>query len=107
MSGNTSVTVLASSTANDQLSQFGMVFNSFSLTSQSGKTVSLFAAPVKAEFIHVNGAAEPLATVTIPQDIYSSATVSIGSSGFACITLDTSGGIAVSDFADQVTPSST
>ncbi len=104
--GNTSVTVLASSTANDQLSQFGMVFGSLTLTSQSGTAVSVFAAPLHAEFIHANGTTEPLATVTVPQGVYTSATASIGQSGFACINLNSSGGIDVSDFADQLTPSS-
>src|ERR1700728_2136436 len=65
LSGNTAVTVLASSTANDQLSQFDMVLNNLTLSSQSGKTVNLFAAPLHAEFIHLNGTAEPLLTVSV------------------------------------------
>ncbi|MFZ0818723.1 MAG: hypothetical protein WAM91_01545 [Candidatus Acidiferrales bacterium] len=103
LSGNTSVTVLASSAANDQLSQFDMVFNSLTLTSQSGKTVSLFAAPLHVEFIHVNGTTEPLETVTVPQDVYTSATASIGVSRFACVNLNPSGALEVSDFANQTT----
>jgi hypothetical protein len=106
LSGNTSVLVLASSTANDQLSQFDMVLNNVTLSSQSGKTVNLFAAPLHAEFIHVNGTAEPLLTVSVPQDIYTSATASIGVSRFACVNLNSSGGLEVSHFADAETPSS-
>jgi hypothetical protein len=105
-SGNTTVTVMASSTANDLLSGFGLVFNSFTLTSQSGNTVSLIADPEHAEFIHVNGTAEWLTTVTIPQGVYTSATASIGPSGFTCIDLDSSDGIVVSNFGYGDTPSS-
>jgi hypothetical protein len=42
---------------------------SLTLTSQSGETVSLFSSPAppastgNTEFMHVNGTAEPLATV--------------------------------------------
>src|ERR1700678_3674715 len=61
--GNTSVTLLSSSTANDRLLQFSLRLTILTLTSQSGNTVSLLAAPLGAEFIHVNGTAEPLATV--------------------------------------------
>ena len=41
LSGNTSVTVVMTSTANDQLAEFDLGFQSITLTSQSGKTVTL------------------------------------------------------------------
>ena len=41
LSGNTSVTVLLSSTANDQLSEFDMDFVSVTLSNKAGKTVAL------------------------------------------------------------------
>jgi hypothetical protein len=44
-SGNTAVVVLASGTANDQLFQFSVTLQSLTLTSQSGKTVSLLTTP--------------------------------------------------------------
>jgi hypothetical protein len=96
LKGNTAVTVLLSSTANSQLSQFSTSFNSISLTSQSGKTVNLFTTSQNPEFIHLNGKVEPLLTVTVPQDIYTSATASIGLAEFICATLNPStGGIVV------------
>src|SRR5713101_7518036 len=102
LSGNTSVTVLLSSTANDQLSQFGIGFQSISLTSQSGKTVTLLSMPQgteqNAEFIHVNEGAEPLITVSIPQDVYTSATVAVDQSYFVCVTLGPQGGLVTSAF---------
>jgi hypothetical protein len=94
LSGNTSVTVLLSSTANDQLSQFNLDFNSVSLTSRSGKTVNLFSTSQNGEFIHLNGHAEPLLTVSVPQDIYTSATASIGTADFTCNTIDPSGDLS-------------
>ena len=66
-SGNTTVVILASSTANDQLFQFSVTVQSLTLTDQSGQTVSLLPTPVSDEFIHLNGHVEPLATVRIPQ----------------------------------------
>ena len=106
LSGNTSVTVLVSSTANDQLSQFGVSFSGLSLTSQSGKTVSLINTPQNPEFIHVNGTAEPLVTVSVPQDVYSAATATISYSTFTCISLSP-GELQTSEFGLNGTPSAT
>jgi hypothetical protein len=89
-SGNTSATVVLSSTANDQVSALELQFQTLTLTSQSGKTATLLSAPtsgptVGAEFMHLNSAAEPLLTASIPQDIYTSATVSLTGGQFTCI----------------------
>jgi hypothetical protein len=95
LSGNTSVTVLASSTANDQLSAFNIAVSSVTLTSQSGKTVTLFATPQTVEFIHLNGGVEPLTTVSIPQGVYISATASVDNQATpVCVAQDsTTGGL--------------
>jgi Domain of unknown function (DUF5666) len=92
LSGNTQVTVLLTSTANDQLSEFDIGFQSIALTNQSGKTVTLASLPTSgppldAEFMHLNGTAQPLLTATIPQDIYTSATVTLGGGAFVCVAL--------------------
>jgi hypothetical protein len=98
LSGNTSVTLLLSSTANGRLDQFDLGFNSVTLTSQSGKTVNLFtapqnAAPQNAEFIHLNGSFEPFLTVSVPQDVYTAATANIAPAFFTCDALDPSGSL--------------
>jgi Domain of unknown function (DUF5666) len=85
LSGNTSVTVVLSSTANDQLAEFDLEFQSITLTSQSGKTVTLLATQQPSEFIHLNGAIDPLITVTVPQDVYTSATATFAYGSFVCI----------------------
>lgn len=90
LSGNTSVTMVATSTANDQLAEFDLGFQSITLTSQSGKTVTLASSSTSgldAEFMHLNGTAQPLLTATIPQDIYTSATIALGGGAFVCIAL--------------------
>src|SRR5882762_10066028 len=97
--GNTSVTLLLSSTANDQLSQFNINLTSLSLTSQTGKTVNLFTTDQNPEFIHLNGKVEPLVTVSIPQDVYTAANIAVGDSTFTCLTLNPSGGLVLSIFA--------
>ena len=107
VSGNTSVTVLTSSTANDQLTQFFLSINSVTLTNSTGQTVTLFDTPQYAELMHVNGGAEPLTTATIPQGVYTSATVSVGSAQFDCEAFDPpSGSIISSQFGDQQVPPS-
>ncbi|HZQ17399.1 MAG TPA: hypothetical protein VFA90_01665 [Terriglobales bacterium] len=84
--GNTTVTVLLSSTANDQFSAFGLTINSLSLTNRLGNTVSLLTNPQGAEFMHLNGLSEPLVSASIPQGIYTSATATIGYAYFTCVT---------------------
>ena len=92
LSGNTSVNILTSSTANNQLSQFYLTMDSLTLTSKDGKTVTLWDTSQTPEFIHLNGTTEPFVTVSVPQEIYTSATASIGYSQFTCVTLDPSTG---------------
>ncbi len=91
-SGNTQVSLVLTSTANDQLSQFSFGFTSITLTSPSGTTVSLLSEPqntsLGAELIHVNGEIDPLITVSVPQGIYTAATMQImGGADFTCVTL--------------------
>jgi len=103
LTGNTAVTVVVSGTANDQLAEFDLGFQSITLTSQSGQTATLFSAPtsgpeIGAEFMHINGTAEPLANASIPQGVYTSATVTLGNLGaFVCLALGPSNGEQVLD----------
>jgi len=89
LSGNTQVTVVLTSTANDQLVEYDVGFSGITLTSQSGKTVTLASmaasGPLDAEFMHLNGTAQPLITATIPQGTYTSATVALASGAFVCL----------------------
>ncbi len=87
--GNTNVVVLASSTANDQLVEFPVALKNLTLTSQSGKTVTLFSGPLSAEFIHLNGNVEPLETIRIPQDTYTSASATYDGTDPVCMGLQT------------------
>jgi hypothetical protein len=105
-SGNTSVTVLSSSTANDQLSQFEINFNSFALVNKNGNTVTLFTTPQDIEFIHLNGRLEPVVTVSVPQGVYTSAEAGIGYSLFTCINNDPSSNMTMAEFVYNTTPSS-
>jgi len=104
--GNTEVMLQLSSSGNDRLAKFNVDFQSITLTSQSGKTVNLLPAPQSGEFIHVNGTAEPLVTVSVPQDTYTSATVTTTDDpGFACVSLLPTGGLQTSFFAAKPTAS--
>ncbi len=85
LSGNTSVAVVLTSTANDQLAEFDLEFESITLTNHSGKTVTLLSTQQPSEFIHLNGAIDPLITVTVPQDIYTSAAATFAYGSFVCI----------------------
>jgi hypothetical protein len=98
-SGNTSVTVLLASTGNDQVARFAVEFQTLTLTSQSGKTVALSSSQQPTEFMHLNGGIEPLTTVNIPQDIYTSATATLGSAVFVCIAQVPGGGLGFSNYS--------
>ncbi len=111
LTGNTNVTVLLSSTANDQLSQFDLVLQTLTLTGQSGKTVNLITADQPSETIHVNGGIEPVVTLSIPQDIYTSATATVGNAQFTCVTVTppssaTGAGLDISTYAYGYVPDS-
>ncbi len=102
----TKVTILTTSTANDQLAEFEMDIKSLKLTNASGGTVSLISTPLNVEFLRVNGTTEPLITASVPEGTYLSAGASIGSAEFECITLNQSGGLDTSFFAYGYTPDS-
>lgn len=84
---HTVVTVLASSTANDELTRFSLDLQSLALVNKEGKSVPLLSATHEVEFMHLNGELEPLVAVEVPQDVYTSATATVSSAGFTCATL--------------------
>lgn len=100
---HTSVVVLASSTANDQLNQFPVTLKSLTLTSQSGVTTTLFSEPLSAEYIHLNGTLEPLVTVSLPQGVYTSATAEFDSAQPVCIGANLQDGAMTSGNTPTVT----
>ena len=99
LSGNTAVTVLLSSTANDQVTRFDVQFQTLTLTNQSGNTVTLLSSQQPAEFMHLTGGIEPLTTLTVPQDIYTSATVTFGGAVFVCIAQVPGGGLGIANYS--------
>lgn len=103
LTGNTQVTVLLSSTANDQFQLLQVGFTNLALTSQSEKTVSLLSTLPEqgAEFIHINGGAEPLPAVSVPQDVYTAATATNLSYQFVCAAFLAPNSLDVSTFGDS------
>jgi hypothetical protein len=99
LSGNTSVTVLLASTGNDQVTQFAVELQTLTLTNQSGKTVTLSSSQQHSEFMHLNGGIEPLTTVSVPQDIYTSATATFGAAVFVCIGQVPGGGLEIANYS--------
>lgn len=81
---STLTTVVVSSAANDQLARFTLALNSLTLTTKSGTSVPVISAPQQVEFMHLNGGAEPLAAVNVPQGVYTAATAT-GSASFMCL----------------------
>ncbi len=108
LTGNTAVTVVLSGTANDQLTEFDLELQGLTLTSQSGKSVNLLLAQQPSEFVHLNGGLDVLTTVTIPQDVYTSATAAVGGAQFTCVTQTPAGpdgpSIDISTYAYGYTP---
>ena len=80
--GNTAVSVFLSGTANAELAEYDIQLQSITLTNQAGTSVTLLSAPQPSEFIHLNGQIEPLVTVTVPQDTYTAANVTLATPEF-------------------------
>jgi Domain of unknown function (DUF5666) len=91
---NTSVTILVSSTANDRVIQANLTMTSLMLTDAMGNAVNVLSSPQSAEFMHLNGPAESLVTVDVPQGVYQAATATLGNANFACVALTSSGAIS-------------
>jgi Domain of unknown function (DUF5666) len=102
---NTQVTLVASSAANDRIVRFGLTLESLSMTSESGTSVPLVSTPQQVEFMHLNGSAEPLLTVSVPQGVYTAATATVGGASFTCV-VQQSGSDTTSTYAYGATPSS-
>ncbi len=98
LSGDTSVTLLLASTGNDQVTRFAVEFQTLTLTSQSGKTVTLSESQQPAEFMHLNGSIEAFTTISIPQDVYTSATATL-SAVFVCLAQVPGGGLGIANYS--------
>jgi hypothetical protein len=108
--GTTKVLVLMTSTANDKLVQFVLVLESLALTDTAGNSVALYNNPKAAglsgsgpsEWMHLNGASEPLVTVSVPQGIYNTATVKAGYCSFTVVTANSMGSETLSTNAQDI-----
>jgi hypothetical protein len=100
------ITVVATSTGNDRLFQFSMTINSLILTNKSGNTVDLLNAPIYTEFTHLNGTAEPLVTVSVPDGTYTAAAAIIGTADFTCATTGPNGVLSTGNFLRAPVPAS-
>jgi hypothetical protein len=97
----TNVIMVVSSIANDQFENFYVDVTSISLTNQSGATVNVLAAPQsqaftqiqEAEFIHLNGQKTPFLAAMVPQDTYTSATLTYSYAQFTHLRLNSSGAL--------------
>ena len=87
-SGNTTVSVLISSTANDQLQTYSIEFASLTLTPKSGAVVNVVSSPIFDGFLQANGKQEPLLTTSIPQGEYVSAAATVKLAGYSCVYLN-------------------
>lgn len=99
--------VLMTGTANDKLLNFQMQIESVSLTNSAGNSVTLLNRSIGSfvtgftEFMHLNGASEPLAIASVPQGTYTSATVTVGTCTFILFAKDpTTGGPLTATFQD-------
>jgi hypothetical protein len=98
----TKVSIVLSSDASDEYTDYQAVLQGVTLTNSRGESVTLLSQPLGTEFVHVNGLVEPTITATIPQDTYTAATVTVGGAAFTCVGINTEvGGLLVSTFADD------
>ena len=94
------MTVMVSSTGNDQVTRFDLGLQTLTLTSQSGKIVTLLSSQQPSEFMHLNGGIEPLAAASIPQGIYTSANATLsGYAVFVCLAQVPGGGLGIANYS--------
>ena len=105
-SGNTTVSLLISSTANDQLQTYSVELASLTLTEKSGATANLVSTPIFDGFLQANGKQEPLLTTSIPQGEYVSAAATVKLAGYSCAYLNTQGTLVTANSWDAVPQSS-
>jgi len=82
--------------ANDQFIHFNMTIAQISLTNKAGETTTIFSTPTDVDFIPSNGDAAPFATVSVPQDVYTSAAVTVVLPRFSYVYMDSQGAITKS-----------
>lgn len=63
----------------DRVASLSITINAATLTSTTGATVSLLAAPATVEISSLAGTTTPLGTVTVPAGTYNKATLTLGS----------------------------
>lgn len=91
LSGSTSVAIQLSSTSNDQFVHFNTTIEQLSLINEAGKATTIFNIPTDVDFIPFNVGASPFATVTVPQDVYTSATLTLSNPRFSYVSMDSQG----------------
>ncbi|MHB1022624.1 MAG: DUF5666 domain-containing protein [Acidobacteriaceae bacterium] len=72
----TTVPVLVTDAPSSQLLSFELTINNITLTDTAGQTASVLSNPARIEATHLNGVSEPLVTMALPQDTYTSAVIS-------------------------------
>ena len=101
--GNTLATIVVSSALNDQVARFNLSIDSLSLTTKTGVSVPVITAPQQVEFVHLNGGAEPLLTVSVPDGVYTGATMTIGAASFTC-AVQQQGSNLIANYSNGVAP---
>jgi hypothetical protein len=101
---STKVAIQLSSTANDEFIHFNMTINQISLTNKAGVTTTIFSTATDVDFIPTNGDAAPFVTVSVPQDVYTSAAVAVSSPRFSNVSMDSKGSIYLNTDAYGYTP---
>lgn len=98
----TQVVVMLTSTANDQLVGFNVPIASISLTNADGTPVTIFTGAsepgANLEWMHLNGASEPLPAIAVPQGKYTAAVVTVVGCSFTNVTF-VAGSVTISTFA--------
>lgn len=101
---STTIAIQLSSTANDEFIHFNMEITKISLTNKAGVTTTIFDTPTVVDFIPWNGNAAPFVTVTVPQDVYTSAAVAVSNPAFSNVSMTPQGGVDFNTDAYGYTP---
>lgn len=107
LQGNSQVVVLRTSTANDRWSNYDLSISNISLVNSAGNQITLFSFPQNSgeflEFARLNGFSEPWPTVSVPQGVYTSASVTYSYPLIGCLTVSSIGGVEYNMYAVATT----
>lgn len=85
VTGNSQLTMVATSNGNGQVHLYSMDLKSITLTDEKGEQTPLLSSDTYVDFVPAQNQKEPIVSLSVPYGTYTSATVKVGGEGFICM----------------------